>query len=45
MPDPKQVPQRDVVADLKALRLYGMASAWWDRLEYFVPASLVCGRW
>ena len=45
MPDPKQAPQRDVVADLKALRLHGMASAWCDLHEQGGPAAVEGGRW
>ena len=45
MPDPKQVPQRDVVAELKTLRLHGMASAWSDLQEQGGPAAVEGGRW
>ena len=45
MPDPKQAPQRDVAAELKALRLYGMASAWSDLHEQSGPAAVEGGRW
>lgn len=45
MPEPKQAPQRDVVADLKALRLHGMASAWCDLHEQGGPAAVEGGRW
>lgn len=44
MPEPKQAPQRDVVADL-ALRLHGMASAWSDLHEQGGPAAVDGGRW
>ena len=45
MPDPKQAPQRDVAAELKALRLYGMASAWSDLHEQGGPSAAEDGRW
>jgi len=45
MPDPKQLPQRDVVAELKALRLHGMASAWSDLYEQGGLAAVEGGRW
>ena len=45
MPDPKQAPQRDVAAELKALRLYGMASAWSDLHEQGGHAAVESGRW
>ena len=44
MPEPKQAPQRDVVADLKVLRLHGMASAWSDLHEQGGPAAVESGR-
>ena len=45
MHEPKQAPQRDVVADLKVLRLHGMASAWSDLHEQGGPAAVESGRW
>jgi DNA replication protein DnaC len=45
MPDPKKAPPRDVVAELKALRLHGMASAWSDLQEQGGPAAVEGGRW
>ena len=37
--------QRDVVAELKALRLYGMAGAWNDLHEQGGPGAADGGRW
>jgi len=42
MPEPQD---RDVVAELKALRLYGMASAWSDLHEQGGPGAVDSGRW
>ncbi len=37
--------QRDVVAELKALRLYGMAAAWGDLQEQGGLGAVDGGRW
>ncbi len=37
--------QRDIHADLKALRLHGMASAWEDLIEQGGNASLAASKW
>lgn len=36
---------RDVQAELKALRLHGMASAWADLMEQGANSDLASSRW
>jgi len=45
MRDAKREGQRDVQAELKALRLHGMASAWVDLVEQGGAASVESSRW
>jgi hypothetical protein len=45
MHDAKRDGQRDVQAELKALRLHGMASAWADLVEQGGGTSIESSRW
>ncbi len=45
MHDGKRDGQRDVQAELKALRLHGMASAWSDLAEQGGGTSIESSRW
>ena len=44
MPEALHLP-RDVQAELKALRLHGMAGAWVDLMEQGGNSDLVASRW